>query len=214
MADTDRSDANDAQAKIARKYRRLGYEVIRNPSSDALPGFMQGITPDMIARSDADNVVIEVKESKSLKGANELVSIADKVSDQSGWRFELVVLGDDEIERAKNSEAATQQILRKAKTLIDLKFFDVAYLYLTAVLEGTASDVAHASGLKVGHKSDRDILRDLGFRGVLPQEMVTESLSALSVGDLIRRASDNAPDVSEQDVRALLDLCEGMRTLL
>jgi hypothetical protein len=214
MPKVDQRSESSSQGKIVTKYRRLGYEVVEHPSADDLPGFMHGVQPDIVARSKADNVVIEVKKSGALKGANELVSIADRILGHPDWRFELVVLDDEENDRSSTSRANFGKAVENARKAISLKLFDLSYIYLCEVLAGIAREVARASGLKVGNKTDRDLFHDLGFRGIIPQEMIEASLTVLSVRNRISHGIDNGPDVSEQDVRGVLDLCEGMRAFL
>ena len=74
-----------AQKRIAREYRLLGYDVVEHPTSDGLPEFMVGAISDIVARSASDNVVIEVKRHGSLKGSNDLVNIAERVSKHLSW---------------------------------------------------------------------------------------------------------------------------------
>jgi hypothetical protein len=94
MVQVDRVIERSTQRRVTRKYKTLGYEVLENPGPDLLPDFMQGVAPDIIARSSSDNVVIEVKGHASLKGSNDLVGIAERVSGHPDWRFELVVVDE------------------------------------------------------------------------------------------------------------------------
>lgn len=92
MAQRRQSTDSVAQHRVAQKYRLLGYEVEENPDSALLPEFMRGVRPDILARSKLDNVVVEVKEGSALKGSNDIVGIARRISEHPEWRFELVVL--------------------------------------------------------------------------------------------------------------------------
>jgi len=125
----------------------------------------------------------------------------------------LVVLGDRESDQSANSEVNFSHLLEKVKLASSIKLFDVAYVYLTAILVGTAYGIARRYGVKVRHKVDRALLEDLGFHGILPQDVVEASLAALSVRNSVAHASGEMASVSEEDVEALVRLCERMRQL-
>ncbi len=85
MLQPDQDREHRAQKTVARKYKSLGYDVVEHPAPDRLPSFLRGVTPDIVARSDSDNVIIEVKRHASLKGSNDLVNLADRISGYPNW---------------------------------------------------------------------------------------------------------------------------------
>ena len=206
----DRSSEDRKQKAVARKYRALGYSVDERPAPERLPDFLQGAAPDIVARSEADNVIIEIRTRASLKGSNDLVTLAERVSGRPDWRFELVVLGNGDGQQA-SSEAAFDHMLERVKAVSSLKLFDVAYVYLAAVLVTAAQEAARRHGMKPGRKTDRSLLDELGFKGILPAEVVEASLAALATRDAIVHAVEAEGSVSEDDVAALTRLCERLR---
>lgn len=203
-----------AQQRIARKYKLLGYEVLENPEADRLPEFMRGVTPDIVAQSKSDNVVIEVKQHSSLKGSNDLIGIAQRVSDHPGWRFELVVLDEDEQMRSARPAMDHDSLLKKVQLATSARLPDMAYAYLTDVLVTVARDLAGQYNVKFKDKSDRSLFADLSFKGVLPEALAEECLSALSTrNNLLHRLDDNGTP-SEADLQRLLRLCEQLKGLL
>ncbi len=76
----------------AREYENKGYRVVREPDGAQLPDFFAGVRPDLIAYSDRENVVIEVKLGAALPQSRDMVSLADAVNERPGWRFELIVI--------------------------------------------------------------------------------------------------------------------------
>lgn len=213
MTQPDQDRERRAQKTVARRYRSLGYDVVERPVADRLPNFLQDVTPDIIARSEADNVVIEVKRHASLKGSNDLIDLADRISGHPSWRFELVVLEDRENDQSGSSEIEFNSVMDKVKLAGSVKLFGMAYVYLTTVLIESADEIARRYGVKARHKTDRILLEDLGFRGILPQEVVESSLAALSKRNSVVHISDEMASVSEADVEALARLCERMRQL-
>lgn len=82
--------------ELAREYREKGYEVTVEPSKNALPNFLSDYQPDMIARNDEESVVVEVKSRSSLAHSEYLQSLADRIKEKAGWRFELVITNPKE----------------------------------------------------------------------------------------------------------------------
>ncbi|HEY2321228.1 MAG TPA: hypothetical protein VGJ82_00060, partial [Thermoanaerobaculia bacterium] len=77
--------------QIASEYRRKGYDVATRPREDHIPPFLRPFQPDLVATSDRDNVVVEIKSSLDL-ASESIMKLAEAVEAQSGWRFELVVV--------------------------------------------------------------------------------------------------------------------------
>jgi len=211
MVQVDRVMERSAQRRIARKYKTLGYEVLENPGPDLLPDFMRGVAPDIVARSSSDNVVIEVKQHASLKGSNDLVGIAERVSGHPDWRFKLVVV--DEAENIKsNSDEDYKKLLEKVNIATSYQLFDMAFVYLVNVLVRTAHDLAKKSGIPTT-KADRSLFLDLGFKGVLPNDLLELCLDALSTRNNLVHALDRTSP-SADDVQSLLRLYEVLKQLL
>jgi uncharacterized protein YutE (UPF0331/DUF86 family) len=213
MTQADENIAVRAQKKVARKYKVLGYDVLENPDPRLLPEFMRGITPDIIARSKSDNVIIEVKNHTSLKGSNDLISIAERVSGHPEWRFELVVLDENENDQFADSGMEYERLLDKIQIATSVRLFDVAYVYLVNVLVETTRDLAGKYNIKYRGKTDRDLLIDLGFKGVLPKELLQQCLSSLSRRDKLAHALGEVDNPSADDLKDLLWLYEQLKQL-
>ena len=111
----------DARARnrqtAARQYRKLGYDVVECPSGDQLPPFLRGLSPDLIATSEADRVVLEIKRAADLKGSNELKELAAAVDQHTGWRFELIALGPSPRDVVPPSETTLDRLTERALAL-------------------------------------------------------------------------------------------------
>lgn len=212
MVQVDRVMERSAQRRIARKYKTMGYEVLENPGPDRLPDFMRGAAPDIVARSSSDNVVIEVKRHASLRGSNNLIGIAERISGHPDWRFELVVV-DEADGNGPASDADYERVLERVHAAMSHQLFDVAFVYLVNVLVRIARDLAKKRGLSFTNKADRNLFLDLGFRGSLPNDLLELCLSALSMrNDLAHALDGNSP--SMDDVQSLLQLCGALKQLL
>jgi hypothetical protein len=70
-------------ARVADDYRRRGYDVEVEPAANALPAFLHGFHPDLIARKPGDeSVVVEVKVGTRTSAAEQLREIAERVNQQ------------------------------------------------------------------------------------------------------------------------------------
>lgn len=67
----------------AREYERRGYTVLIEPQDLALPEFLRGLRPDLIAHNAEEWVVVEVRSQASLVGDDEL---ARRVLAARGYR--------------------------------------------------------------------------------------------------------------------------------
>ena len=202
------------QHRAAQKYRLLGYEVEENPRDALLPEFMEGITPDILARSKLDNVVVEIKERLNLKGSNNLVEMAQRISEHPDWRFELIVL-PDERDQARSTIVSDNydNLLKKVELAANAHLPEVAFIYLANVMVGRGRDLANRRNLKTKGKTDRDVFSDLSFRGVLPETMIEECLSVISTKDEVAHAFDDTVKPSYADLRRLLQLCRRLEEL-
>ncbi len=214
MAHANQPSEVSAQTRVARKYKRLGYEVEQNPRPNALPDFLSDVTPDIVARSDSDNVIIEVKRHSSLKGSNDLVKLAERVSAHPDWRLELVVPDDARDQSSRGHDQSFQRLTEKIDFAISLKLYDLAYVYLIGVLIGIAHDLALANNLKARNISDKAIFMDLGFKGLLPENLLQSCLKALDARNEFIRLDADAEGASEGEVRRLIELCEQLNELL
>jgi hypothetical protein len=75
--------------EIASEYRAKGYAVTVNPSANETPEFLREWSPDVIAVSKGDRVVIEVKSAPDIE-SDRTIRIAEAVAANPPWRFELV----------------------------------------------------------------------------------------------------------------------------
>jgi len=76
--------------ELIRDYSKKGYRVITEPNSNLIPRFLENFRPDIIALSNEDNVVIEIKSSGKNTDFKKLEELANIVNSMENWRFELV----------------------------------------------------------------------------------------------------------------------------
>lgn len=76
---------------LAESYRARGYEVEEQPLIE-VPGTSASYQADLVARSDAETVVIEVTTPARLAGSPHVRELARAIRPLPGWRFELALL--------------------------------------------------------------------------------------------------------------------------
>jgi len=170
-----------------------------------MPDFLRDHQPDLIAERPNDHVVVEVKRTRSLRGANDLRQLAEEIAAHPGWRLELVALGKDADELA---EILEPDWLEAALRLPDdmagnpevRTYFAV---YQSQLLESLLHGLAVISRLRPRGKSASRIAQELVFHGVIDQdtlariEQAMEWRNALVHGrPLPRSAEDECADLS------------------
>lgn len=189
---------------IARRYRREGYRVTLPGQGAALPAFLDGFAPDLIAENDRDHVVVEIRRSDAVRGANDLVGIAERVSGKEGWRFELVALEPPAAGTVPGSErlAAVEARVRRA---VQAGLADLAYAYAFSSLEEVLADLALRHGLDGARMPAARALRDLVSLGILSEDDRDRIGHARTLRNRLLHGGDEALP-SAADVEAVLAL--------
>ena len=138
--------------ELAREYREKGYEVIVEPRKNALPNFLSDYQPDMIARNDEESVVVEVKSRSSLAHSEYLQSLADRIKEKAGWRFELVITNPKEESVSKQASTLPSEVelvnrIQETRKLMTSGHKEAALLLGWATAEGALRLVATREGV-------------------------------------------------------------------
>ena len=105
---------------VARRYARKGYRVMRPGPGQPPPAFLGDFVPDLIAERDEDRVIVEVKRSDLVRGANELAAVAARVAREPGWRFELIALPATGASRRRRRQGVVTDFCRRAEDYLGL----------------------------------------------------------------------------------------------
>jgi hypothetical protein len=176
---------------VASSYRKQGYRVTSPPPTDALPPFLHDCQPDLIAEREDDHVVVEVKPAGSLKGANDLVELAERVAAQPGWRLELVTFKDKDPDAAVISPQWLQQILEPTNEALTCAYrIEVVGFLLRAI--------ALRMRLRVRDKSAVGLAHELAFNGHLDEAVVQRIDDAFRWQTNLLRGQQSPPSAAEQ----------------
>lgn len=206
-------DAADAEERmlrtVARRYKRHGYRVTMPAEGTALPAFLKGFTPDLIAESDDDRVIVEVKQNSALRGSNELNAIAERVSREPGWRFELVTIPSVKSVSPPAAERM-DSIAKRARAAIDAGLTDAAYAYAWTVLEVLIGDLAVQNELPPAKRPIAQVARDLVARGIVSGEVLDAIEQAFATRNQVVHARERFMPTAES-VEKLLALGQRLR---
>jgi hypothetical protein len=194
---------------IARRYKRKGYSVTEPTKGGSMPGFLEGLSPDLIAEREDDRVVIEVKQTRALRGSNELRTVAERVSREPGWRFELVAVASVEALSPPPPEVIAH-ISSRARQVMNEGYADFAYVFAWSLIETLLSELARRNGLSADKSTSRQLARNLVTLGVISKK-VFDAIEEARVkrNRLLHLVSEALPRPAE--VENLLALGEELR---
>jgi HAMP domain-containing protein len=194
---------------VARQYAQAGYSVTIPAQGGDTPAFLNGLTPDLIAESEHDRVVVEIKESRGLRGSNELEEIAERVSREPGWRFELVAIPSAETAAAP-AVKRMDYMADRARKAMGYGLPDAAFAYAWSIIEVLLVDLAARHGLAASRKPALHVARDLVSRGILSREALSEIEHARTLRKrIVHDETEVLPSAAE--VNRLLDLGRRLR---
>ena len=79
----------EAIRQYAEWYSQQGYQVSLEPSPRELPEFLRALAPDMIARRNGENIVVEIKTS-SPASFERVQRLARALEHRAGWKLQVV----------------------------------------------------------------------------------------------------------------------------
>ena len=186
---------------VARRYRRDGYKVSGPDKWSSKPGFLGDAVPDLIAERDDDKVVVEVKRAASVRGANDIVELAERVSTQPGWRFELIAIPENDRIARPDLDWIDADVRLLAKSDLNKPAFIMAY----AAIENLIAFAAARNNRNPASTTFPSIVRDLVVRGVIDEDLKRVIDDALARRNAIMHARDE-PAPTLDDVEALVTL--------
>lgn len=188
--------------RVAAEFRNRGYTVFVQPRSDEVPPFLAGLEPDLIATSRNDKVVVEVKARGG--DASEVRKIADAVSRQPDWRFELIVVSvpvaPDVPETAQlAADAQIREYLNTAALLTQEGHVEAATLLAWSALEAILRKRARSEGLDTVRQSSTRVLKNLYSLGRLDPATYEKLLRFMEFRNALAHGfeSGERPNVNE-----------------
>ncbi len=203
---------------LAQEYRDKGYTVIVEPQGGDIPSFLGGLQPDIIATKPGSSIIAEVKNKADLKTSDTARRMADLVSKQQGWDFQLVIVSEQEASDipTKSDLLVPEEIRQyldvseRSKASGELR---VAFIIAWVGLEASLRLLANYYEVSTSILSPRALLKELSFQGAIESDQFRQldklaqmrarvihgfeekRLSVTVVNDLIEAASSLLADV-------------------
>jgi hypothetical protein len=198
--------------EISAEYADEGYEIRLHPSEAELPEFLKGFTPDLLATSRRDNVVVDViPATESLDEMKRLVGVVDQ---QPGWRYEVTFVSQPVAPDVPAQEplASDEQVERLLKGAEELGGRDgnieaaamLAWSALETILRRSAQTIAP----EIERQSSAKVLKHLYGLGHIKPDVyerlwqLFEFRTAVGHGFAPRRSAPSMADVLP-DIRDL-----------
>ena len=162
--------------QVANEYRSKGYEVVIEPTSNDLPHFLSGYRPDIIALSDKENVVIEIKSSAKLAYSDYLTDLAKAIINHPNWRFEFVMTNPRDISESEDwgnllSEDDIHTRIEDARKFLKTDQIDSSLLILWTAIEAVLRHISIDHDISTQNQDIRFIVKYLYSLGEIDENI-------------------------------------------
>lgn len=187
--------------EIAAEYRSKGYDVRVNPTTDDTPAFLGNFTPDVIATSADDLVIVQVMASPD--STSRAVEVANAVASNPPWRFELVAVSPQAAPDVPSfgdivSDEHIESMLDDANVLIRQHHLEAAALVAWSAVEAILRRRAASEGLDLERASSSRLVPELYSLGLIEPALYTRLLKLMEFRNAVAhgfRPRNDAPDI-------------------
>jgi REase_AHJR-like len=203
--------------QYAEWYSRQGYEVLIEPSLQKLPDFLRTLAPDLIARRDGENIVVEIKTS-SPDSFEQVQRLASAVEHRPGWKLQVVYadLPDPEWEPPSNLPD-TADLLTRVVSMERVHGDDdqsrLQFLLLWSIIEAAARHKLSLHKIPPTRRiSSSALIKMLLTEGIIEEDDYAVLRRGLAVRNAIGHGFLNQPidavlfEELRKDARALLQV--------
>ena len=160
--------------QVARGYEKNGYKVIIEPHGADIPPFIKNYQPDLIAISEKDNVVVEVKSRTDLSTIERLKDIAEIINQKENWRFELIVTTSKKETNAESDKinvdlelSEIKKNLLEVKNLSEQDLLSASFILCWANLESLSRQLLLEDKKSLKNKNPLSLIKTLFSFGYL-----------------------------------------------
>jgi hypothetical protein len=198
-------------AEIAAGYTARGYVVVQRPAASDLPSFLAGYSPDLIARSADESVVIDVRTAQRSSVGDKLSDMARDIARAPGWRLEVVAVPGDEdgvVPTAATilSLLEIEKIREDAAALYERGATLGAFLLYWSVVEAILRRLATANLLPLERLPTSRLLGELFSQGVIARSSHERARGLLEVRNRLSHGYAALPgEVHVEDLANLVN---------
>jgi hypothetical protein len=189
----------DTVRQYADWYREQGYEVALEPPARELPEFLRAFAPDLVARRDGENIVVEIKTS-SPASFERIQHLSRALEHRAGWILQVVYadLPDPEWEPPSQLPGALGLMARLEGLRLPDGDADEAlkqYLLLWSIVEGAARHrlAAHKVVPPTGRISSSALIKLLLTEGIIEENDYAVLRRGLAARNAIAHGFLNQP---------------------
>ncbi len=169
----------EAITQYADWYSQQGYQVSVHPSPRELPEFLRTLAPDLVARRNGENIVVEIKTS-SPASFEQVQQLARVLENRAGWKLRVVYADLADPEWTPPPELPEIQELSELLASAGSVDGDddrsrLQFLLLWSIIEGAARH--HLSSLKI--RPTRRISSSALLKMLLTEGIIEEDRYAL-----------------------------------
>jgi REase_AHJR-like len=178
-------------------YSQQGYQVSIEPPARELPEFLRTLAPDLIARRDSENIVVEIKTS-SPASLEHVQKLARALEHRAGWALRVVYadLPDPEWEPPSQLPEIAELLAR-----LDAIGADgdddhdrIQFLLLWSITEAAARHRLAPFGIPPTRRiSSSAIIKTLLTEGIIEEDSYATLRRALAVRNAIAHGFINQP---------------------
>jgi uncharacterized protein YutE (UPF0331/DUF86 family) len=204
---------------VADKYRTLGFNVVLRPGPADLPPFAKDFQVEMVATKEDGSALVAAKNSPlEFEADPNVARYAEITERQSGWRFDVFVLGPDypvTKEIQESSELSDEDLRRglvEAERMLQAGFVAPSLLAAWAMLESVMRRLLQAEGEESGWgNSPRTLLNELYSDGVLSTAVLRELEGIVRLRNALVHGF-SAPAIEPAKVQFLIETARRLLT--
>jgi len=202
-------------AELAADYERKGYAVTLPMRPKDAPAFLRelGYTPDLIAKTKDETLIIEVKSRETSATLSSLSSIAERINAKPGWQFVLVFTNP----RSATSEplSATPEkvveLLEKSRAMgfESQSHLEAAFLFAWVALEAALLTSPQKPSTGRTSSTTWTLIRNAAMNGLLAREDAHALERLFRTRNALLHAGDENPPTRD-DVECLRRIAQDL----
>lgn len=195
-------------AELAVEYERKGYTVTlpRNPKDT--PAFLRelGYTPDLIAKTKDETLIIEVKSRETSAALSSLSAIAERINAKPGWQF-VLVFTNPRTAGGESPSATPDKVLAlleksRAMSFKSQPHAEAAFLFAWVALEAALLESPQKASTGRSSTTPWTLIRNAAMNGILAREDAQALERLFRTRNAILHAADEV-SLTQADVENL-----------